>query len=221
MLTTYLFHIVAGSAALIGGFAALYTRKGGRLHRRSGMVFVYAILAMSLSGALIALARGRAPMINVPSAALSAYLVVTGLTTVRPLASAQRRLDIGAVAAAAALGLTCFALGIPVIAGGGPEAGMAYPLFMFGGMSLAAAAGDRRVVRSGPLRGAPRIARHLWRMCFALFIAAIAFFIGQPQVFPDSIRGSGVLPLPVLAVLATMSYWLWRVRKRRAPAMQI
>jgi hypothetical protein len=53
-------------------------------------------------------------------------------------------------------------------------------------------------------------------MCFALFIAALSFFIGQAHVFPKPIRIPGLLVLPVLAVLVTMLYWLWRVRIRRS-----
>jgi hypothetical protein len=62
------------------------------------------------------------------------------------------------------------------------------------------------------LQGARRIARHLWRMCFALFIAAGSFFLGQAQVFPEPIRKSGLLPIPVLLVLLLMFFWLVRVR---------
>jgi hypothetical protein len=53
-------------------------------------------------------------------------------------------------------------------------------------------------------------------MCFALFIAALSFFIGQAHVFPKPIRIPGLLALPVLAVLVTMLYWLWRIRIRRS-----
>jgi len=49
-------------------------------------------------------------------------------------------------------------------------------------------------------------------MCFALFIAAGSFFLGQQQVFPVSVRGSPLLLVPVLAVLALMLFWLCRVR---------
>jgi hypothetical protein len=52
-------------------------------------------------------------------------------------------------------------------------------------------------------------------MSFALFIAALSFFIGQAQVFPEPVRIRPLLALPVLAVLVTMLYWLWRVRIRR------
>lgn len=92
----------------------------------------------------------------------------------------------------------------------------AFPFVMFGVAGLLASVGDVRMLRTGPLRGAFRLARHLWRMCFALFIAAISFFIGQAQVFPEPIRNRALLALPVLAVLVTMFYWLWRVRVKRS-----
>ena len=46
-------------------------------------------------------------------------------------------------------------------------------LFFLATITAMAAAGDVRVMRSGALRGAARLARHLWRMCFALFIAPV------------------------------------------------
>jgi hypothetical protein len=39
-------------------------------------------------------------------------------------------------------------------------------------------AGDARMLARGGVLGAKRIARHLWRMCFGLFIAAGSFFLG-------------------------------------------
>ena len=54
------------------------------------------------------------------------------------------------------------------------------------------------LMRSGVL-GPKRIRRHLWRMCFGLFIATGSFFLGQQQVFPAVLRGS-----PLLIVLAIL-----------------
>jgi hypothetical protein len=105
----------------------------------------------------------------------------------------------GFVARYSAKGATFAAL-----ARGGRESGLAYPLVMFGVVGLSAGAGDLRAMRSRALRGAPRLARHLWRMCFALFIAVLSFFIGQADVFPKPIRIRPLLALPMLAVLVTM-----------------
>lgn len=53
------------------------------MHRKSGMFFVGVMLTMSVTGMLISAVGGVAPAINIPSALLTFYLVVTGLATVR------------------------------------------------------------------------------------------------------------------------------------------
>jgi len=212
----YAVHIVAGSLALLAGYVALYAAKGAPLHRKSGMVFVYAMLTMSLGGLTIATVRGVAPAINVPVGLLTAYLVITSLTTIRPLAAGSRWLAIGGMLVAFGVFLTDLTFGIQGLANGGKRDGIpTFPFFMFALVGLLGGVGDFRMMRSGPLLGTPRIARHLWRMCFALFIAALSFFIGQSKVIPKPIRIFPLLALPVLAVLVTMFYWLWRVRIRR------
>ena len=47
-------HILTGAIALVAGAIALSVTKGGRLHRKSGLIFVTAMLLMSASGAAIA-----------------------------------------------------------------------------------------------------------------------------------------------------------------------
>jgi hypothetical protein len=44
-----------------------------------------------------------------------------------------------------------------------------------GSVMLLAAVGDVRMLVGGGVVGAKRIGRHLWRMCFGLFIAAGSF----------------------------------------------
>ena len=53
-------------------------------------------------------------------------------------------------------------------------------------------------------------------MSFALFIAAMSFFLGQADEFPPALRIIPVMAGPPLAVLGAMFYWLWRVRIKRA-----
>jgi nitrate/nitrite transporter NarK len=66
-------------------------------------------------------------------------------------------------------------------------------------------------------RGGPRLARHLWRMCFALFIAAGSFFSIRARVakiLPQPFTTAPMRALPILLVFVAMFYWLWRVRRR-------
>jgi hypothetical protein len=159
---TYVVHIVTGSLALVFGYVALYSAKGATLHRKSGMLFVYAMLTMALFGMTIAAVRSVAPALNIPVALLTAYLVITSLITVRPPAAEPRWLSLGAMLAALGVGLTFLTFGFEAVANGGKRNGMpAFPFFMFGVVGLLASAGDLRLFRSGPLNGAPRLARHL------------------------------------------------------------
>lgn len=217
MRATLLIHIAAGGLALVSGYIALYSAKGATLHRRSGMLFVYAMLVMALGGIVVAAGMNVAPTLNIPSALLTAYLVITSLATVRPPAAGGRWLDAGALLLVLGVVAACMTFGVRAIAAGGRTQGMAFPLFLFGVVGSLAAAGDLRMLRSGKLAGARRLARHLWRMTFALLIAAMSFFIGQADEIPEPYRIRPLLALPVLAVLVTMFYWLWRVRSKRAP----
>src|SRR3712207_3839891 len=184
MGSAYLVHIAAGGLALVAGFVALYAAKGATIHRKAGTVFVYAMLAACVAGFAIAVVRGVAPAVNVPAALLTGYMVITAVTTLRPRGPRSRALDVTAMLTALAVAATSLAFAFEAFANGGTRKGMpAFPFVLFGVVGLLAVVGDVRMIRSGPLQGARRLARHLWRMSFALLVAALSFFIGQAQVF--------------------------------------
>ena len=208
---TLLVHITAGGLGIVAGFLALYSAKGAWLHRRSGIVFFHAMVVMALSGAVIAAMRGAEA--SVIGGMLACYLVITALATVRPRGTHSARLDVGLLVVA----LASLVLGFDAVGRGGVREGIpAVVLFKFALVALLACAGDLRVIRSGVLRGTPRLARHLWRMCFALYIAAASFFFGQADKLPEVVRIPALLAFPVVAVVVTMFYWLWRVRIRKS-----
>ena len=89
--------------------------------------------------------------------------------------------------------------------------------FFLATVLILAAAGDVRIMRFGIPRGRPRLARHLWRMCFALFIAAGSFFSVRERVatiLPEPFTTAPMRALPILLLFGAMFYWLWRVRGR-------
>ena len=206
------FHVAAGAIAVITGFAALFVLKGGTLHRRSGMIFVYAMLVMACTGLVMAIGRAGSAL-NISAGTVTVYLVITSLITVRPPSPGSRRIERGAMLAALALGPAFIALAVVNMSG--RNMGFGFPLFMFGTLALSAGLGDRRMIRGGGLKGAPRIKRHLWRMCTALFIAAASFFLGPARRIPESLRGPAMRLVPFL-VLVIMAYWLWRYRGKRS-----
>lgn len=212
MTLTYVVHIGAGTVGLLSGYAALAVIKGAEWHRKVGMVFVVSMLIMAVVGAFIAATKPVAAALNVPAGLITAYLVSTALTTVRPRWAANRTLTVALMLVALGVGATTTAFGVQAVA----DDRLSFPFFMFTVFALPGVVGDIRVLRNGPPTGAKRIARHLWRMCLALFIAALSFFIGQAKVIPEPIRIMPLLALPVLVVLVSMVYWLWRVRIRQS-----
>jgi hypothetical protein len=85
--------------------------------------------------------------------------------------------------------------------------------FFMGTVMLLAAAGDVRMLVRGGVFGVQRITRHLWRMCFGLFIATGSFFLGQgSKVFPAFVLKSNVLFIPAILPLILLIFWLIRIR---------
>ncbi|MEP7001789.1 MAG: hypothetical protein ABI969_14980, partial [bacterium] len=217
MKALYAVHILAGSLSIILGFVALYSAKGASLHRKSGILFVYVMVTMALLGMSLAVLRNKMPDVNIAAGLLTSYLVITALTTVRPASTHSRSrwwLNAVGMLVASAVGITMLTFGIEAIANGGRRNDVpAFPYFMFTTFAVLGVVGDALVMRSGALKGRPRLARHLWRMSAALFIASMS--LGQLMKFvPKPYRYRPVLLLPVVAVTMTMLYWLWRMRSK-------
>lgn len=204
-------HIIAGSIAIVAGFISVFAVKGLKLHRKSGMIFVYSMVVLSLTGAVIATMKNQTA--NIIGGSLAFYMVLTAFLTVRPRDQWSRWMDagallIGATASALVLKIGFDALNTVTGKMNGVPAGM---MFFLGGVALLATLGDARMMLAGGLEGAQRIARHLWRMCFSLFIASGSFFLGQAKVIPKPIRILPLLAIPALLPLVLLLYWLARV----------
>lgn len=181
------------------------------MHRSAGKVFLVTMLIMAGLGAYGALYVPEA--LSVLNGLLTCYLVVTGWVVVRRRPKEIRPIDYVLLLACVAIGVALMAFGIEAAnsATGEKHGFPAAAYFVFGAVALTAAALDLRMILVGGVAGTHRIARHLWRMCFALFVAAASLFLGQPQVFPEQLQSTFVLAVPVLAVVVAGLYWLARV----------
>jgi uncharacterized membrane protein len=210
-------HVASATAALLTGTVALLVRKGSPSHRVTGRLFVYAMLTMCVSAVIAAAIKGQT--INLIAGTLTGYLVLTALTTVRPASAHTRVLDLLLIALAGALGLTTLLFAVQAITSptGVSHGYPWYPFVIFAGVGLFGAAGDLRVLRRGSLTGARRLSRHLWRMCVALWIATLSFFTVRSRVamiVPGSLVTPALQFTPIILVVLTTVYWLWRVRIR-------
>jgi uncharacterized membrane protein len=206
------FHICAGTLGLLSGAAAMSFRKGSRRHRVTGNVFVISMLSLSSTGAYLGFMKHQT--LNGLMGVLTFYLVATAWLTARRRDGKAGIFDLAALMAPLAVGASLASYGLEAANSqtGLKDGSPAVEYFIFGSMALLFAAGDVRMLVRGGVSGAQRIARHLRRMCFALFIAAGSFFLGQQQVFPAALRNSNVLFLLSILPLILMIFWLFRVR---------
>jgi len=208
-------HFAAGLVAIVTGTIALAAAKGGRLHKQIGLVFTWAMIVLGLTAAGIGTYE-KIPG-QVFGGLLAAYLVFTAMTTVKPLPGIGQRVNF-------ALMVLAFGYGVVSLYGGVVEwldptvqvvgRPRVVPPLIIGTVVLLAAFGDLRAIREGGLRGSRRLTRHLWRMCFALFVATGSFFLGQMKFIPEPVR---ILPLILVLAFAPIPfllYWMWRVRVR-------
>jgi hypothetical protein len=206
------FHIWTALIGISFGSAALFFRKGSRLHRLSGNVFFIYMLSMSASAAYMAAFR-KPVMINVVAGVLTFYLVATAWLTVIRKEGETGLLEFGLLLLVLADGSGALVFGREAAnSATGLKDGMpAVSYFVFGSVALLCAALDVRMLIRGGVAGAQRIARHLWRMCFALLIAATSLFLGQPQLFSKAIHKTHLLYVPTIVIIVVMIFWLVRV----------
>lgn len=210
------FHATMGTVALVAGSIAIAAPKGGTWHRRSGQVFVTTMIAMGLSAVGVSMYEGKK---EVFAGALAAYLILTGWITIRPLPAARRTVDLALMAVAwffaiGGLAKAFDVLGMPGRQSDGVPAAMH---FFLSTVLLLAAIGDVRVFRAGGIQGTRRLARHLWRMCFGLFIATGSFIaqLVRMTFMPDWTRSVPVIFALAVGPLLVLIYWMWRVRIRQ------
>ncbi len=209
-------HIAAGTVGMLSGFVAVAFLKGSNRHRIAGNVFVIAMVGLSLTGVYLSFAKDVVG--NVPGATLTFYLVVTSWMTARRRAMETGIFDWAALLLILAVEALTLTWGVE--AAKSPN-GLKYgqpigPYLLLGSVAGLAIVGDIRMLVRGGISGAQRLARHLWRMCFALFVAAASIFLARQHLFPALLRKTGVLYLLSFLPLVLMIFWLIRVRFAKA-----
>jgi hypothetical protein len=168
---------------------------------------------------------------NIGGGIFTFYLIGTGWLTARRRDGETSRFDWVLLLIPLALGILTWMNGLKVVRSGassqdGVPVGMG---FFIGSVMLLAGAGDVRMLVGGGVQGATRIARHLWRMCFGLFIAAGSFFLGgsnRPlrllssvglgQHLPRAMFSTNLYLVLTILPLVLLIFWLVRVRFTKA-----
>jgi uncharacterized membrane protein len=207
-------HISGGSIGILSGTTALLVRKGSRLHRLAGNIFFISMLTMSGIGACVAPFLPKPDRGSLVMGIFTFYLVASAWMTVR-----RKEGSVGVfekLALFVVLACTVADLNFGLQAAKSPTGtldGNPSALFFVSCSIMAlTAVGDFRMILRGGVSGAQRIVRHVWRMCFTLFIATGSFFLGQQKVMPAFMHGSPILVVLGVAPLLFMIFWLCRVQ---------
>ncbi len=209
-------HVAGGAIALAAGSVAILVRKGRGMHAAAGTGFCLAMFVLGLTASL--LAPLKSPPESPVGGIVVCYFVATAWMAARRRSGAPGPIENVACAFAVAIGAAIIGRGFALaFAPPGQFAGPPGPgaLFALGGVCLFAGLLDLRWILRRTQSATQRISRHLWRMCFAFFMATGSFFLGQQDVLPAAMRGSPMLFVPAFAPFAAMLFWLLRVRYAR------
>jgi len=219
-MLAFVLHIGAGTVGLISGTVAALARKGWRLHRAAGNVFFVSMLIMAAFAAYLAVAI-PGQIVNLFIAIFTVYLVGTAWMTVRRkegvIGFSEKIALFVAVILCAPFAILAFQLAIglpPLFKSAVPSKGpVLVAIYVLTSVLAIAAIGDTKVVVAGGISGAARIARHLWRMCLGLTLAASsAFTNGLARFLPGPYHVPPVFFLPQFLPLGLLIYWMIRVR---------
>ena len=219
-LLAFALHIGGGTLGLVSGTVAAVARKGGPLHRKAGNIFVGSMLVMAVFACYLAVVM-PGQIVNLFIGTFALYLVVTAWMTVRRQPGAVGAAEKIALAVAVLLCAPFVILSFELAAGLPPffksavvfKGPVLIAIYSFTTVLVIAAVADAKVVLMGGIAGAPRIARHLWRMCLGLTLAAgSAFTNGVARLLPGPYHVPGILFLPQFLPLGLLIFWMIRVR---------
>jgi hypothetical protein len=206
-------HISAGILGMVSGTAAISFRKGSPRHALAGRVFVTSMLTMAAAAVYLAIVKHQPN--NLGGGILTCYLILTAWLTARRRDGETSKYDWSALLIPLAIGVLGWSNGVHAFfSETGSKYGVPAGMHLFmGTVCLLAAAGDVRMLLRGGVFGTQRVARHLWRMCFGLFIATGSFFLGQAvKVFPFLANQIDLLIIAAVLPLLLLIFWLLRVR---------
>lgn len=204
-------HIAAGVIALIAGTVAIAAPKGQAWHNRAGTSFVAAMLVLGLSAAFLEPFRGGSPV----GGLLVCYFVITAWQAARRRDARPGRIEQLACAFILLAGAAVIWRGIELGQAATPPTQPPSPtaLIIMGSVCVLAGLLDLKYILQGRLSPRQRIARHVWRICVAFFIATGSFFLGQMDVLPAVMRESMLLLLLLaFSPFLAMIFWIIRVR---------
>lgn len=200
---SYLLHVGFGFLAVAGAITALSVRKGSRLHKKGGWVFVVPMVVAAITALVFEIEFDEPRPLVVIMSVATIYLLATSVLSLRNGSRFARLAEKLLVI----IPLILFALSVAFLVRSIHSVSLANipgPI-LYAGVFLALVIGDIRLILSRPTDRVSWIKRHLFRMLLAFAFAIRALFaIGIETGLPFEFVVTAPL---VLALIATWYFF--------------
>jgi hypothetical protein len=203
MSALLVFHVFAGSAALVSAGAALVLKKGGQLHRRAGRAFFYSMVVIFLTAVVMAMQTSNTFLFLV--ALFSFYLAFSGWRFARNQSGEPQWMDWLAVIIMVSSGLLMWFLAFQDF----PQFNdTSVTLSVFGFIALVLGFADARCHRDRAATGNIRIAKHLTNMLGGTIAVMTAVLVVNVSLTPPWLGWI----LPTILMLPVIIWWSRKVK---------
>lgn len=210
--TTLFIHAFAGGLALISGFAAILSKKGQKLHIKSGSIYFWSMMTVIITAIVMALLRDNSFLQSI--AVFSFYLAFTGKRLLRyKKAISPKPIDwiISSIALVVAIGMLYAAIETMIQDG---FAGAAPVLLVFGFFLFSMSAQDLIKMKRKRFVKNAWIFDHIGRMSGSFIATSTAFIVVNFSMTPAWVLW--LLPTAIGTPLIYKVSARWRKRLKGA-----
>lgn len=192
-------HIVAGSLALICGSLSMIARKGKSVHKKSGIIFFYAMMVVATSAIFLSIVKSSSFLLFVGIFVF--YQTYSGLRAIRNKTMRHNFLDAVVILAALINGIAMVVSGKIV-------------LMVFGGITFILMLTELKVFianrKNQELPKLTWLTKHIGMMVGSYIGTFTAFLVVNIQFQP----GWVVWLAPTIVFVPLMQYWTWKFSKK-------
>lgn len=204
-------HIAVGFTALAVGPFAMFSAKGGTLHRRAGMIYVWAMVAVVITAVVLAVYRTNLFLLGI--AVFSFYLTFSGY---RALFHKKLHKGVGVTALDWSVSGLTFLFGLGLLVYGFIDNFNVLPLF-FGVLTIVMVAREVRKYRGHTAKGEWFFA-HIIGMLAAYIATFTAFVVTNVTFLPAMVVWLTPTVVGSVGIALTISYYKSKFSRGRTAA---
>lgn len=205
-------HIVAGGLALLAGPIAMFNQDGGKLHRKSGIIYFYSMMVIFVSSIILSIVRENWFLFMV--GIFSCYLVLTGYRALKlkMLHRGQKaeKIDWSILIISLLAGLGLIAMGIWMFWSLGNSFGLVP--FIFGGVMMSGVKEDYQRFTVPPTEKNHWLLKHIAGMMGGYIGTLTAFLVQNIETDPGFIAWLA----PTVILTPVIIYSTNKIRKGKS-----